>query len=345
MAASSASGSSDHGQATTVESLFARLEEYQAKNNESLIKTINQGQTEIMNRVETLLTQQADAQKHLTEKLHADLEHKLGKLEEKQNERIQSVAKRVELIEKQIRESTSTTTATSSSDLHGNKRGRANTDGDSVPAQPPAHHGPPQPAAKDGDKTDPLRIWVSGWPRPMVGEVMRQHTASILNKFPTFVKENVTIDARNTRKFCTIHFKKEEQVRTFLVGLRDQATDWVDPRSDNPINIRFRRDRSADDRETARVLGKFYCEVRGMLENRNEWTPDIKLGTTGPRGTLFIKKGDELWELFQAKRDDTSDIKITAKEGLAQWGFSEEDAKTIQLKALAAFEKEFGFRV
>ena len=83
--------------------------------------------------------------------------------------------------------------------------------------------------------------------------------------------------------------------------------------------------------------------MKSHYDEDDSWNADCRLGTTGPKGTLFLKKGSRLFELFKVKPSpgDKGKVQITLAEDLAKMGIGQSKAKSWVDSAIAkahAFE-------
>ena len=80
-----------------------------------------------------------------------------------------------------------------------------------------------------------------------------------------------------------------------------------------------------------RAMGALWTQVEASLSTAGLMQQDVKIATTGPKGTLFISNGKDVWELFMTKMhgppsDENCSIAVLA-DNCARWGISEAEAK------------------
>ena len=66
-----------------------------------------------------------------------------------------------------------------------------------------------------------------------------------------------------------------------------------------------------------KALRSLWNQVRDHLKGKGLWKDDFRLGTTGPRGCLFLAASDDATELFFV-RTDSSNNQVTIAPGYGE---------------------------
>ncbi len=77
---------------------------------------------------------------------------------------------------------------------------------------------------------------------------------------------------------------------------------------------RFKADRSLETRYAMKVMGSLLGNVKRNLTETDRWKDTFKLGTTGPRGTLFLSDGEDVTELYKVRPSNSKKKKTNKKQ-------------------------------
>jgi len=191
------------------------------------------------------------------------------------------------------------------------------------------------PTAAPG--VNPCRVWASGFPRKLLETQLKGHAEIAKTNMPEAMSRVVAIKAYNLSKSYSMEFPNSTAAADFVANMRTKACTWVDPKTNDTYQIKFRADRTFETRRTIRILGKLWSDVEAKLKENGKWDGKLTIGSTGPRGVLFLSDGMDVWELFTVKgRNGEEDVSIEVhKEQNAAWSISEEDAGKMVDSALA----------
>ena len=103
--------------------------------------------------------------------------------------------------------------------------------------------------------------------------------------------------------------------------------------------LRVRPERGADERTVRRAMGFMWDAVKAAISSAGHWDDwDMRLGTTGPKGSFFVRKGRRIFELFKvkAKEGNRRPLAVISSCGdLTSWGLPPATCSEIIDAALA----------
>jgi hypothetical protein len=173
---------------------------------------------------------------------------------------------------------------------------------DEPPVGPRAPRAPSDPPLKkNGQSANSCLVWAVGFPRPLLASTLRAHGEQVLSCMMVDVAGSVTIKAHNLNKNYSLLFPSAKAAAEFLDTADCLISDWTDPRDEQEHPIRFKADRSLETRYAMKVMGSLYGSVKKAITDAGEWKDSYKLGTTGPRGTLFLSDGEDVLILFKVR--------------------------------------------
>ena len=84
---------------------------------------------------------------------------------------------------------------------------------------------------------------------------------------------------------------------------------------------------------TTSALSVMYTPVKDLIIRKEKWTADMRMGTTGPKGSLFVSTETDITKLFMAKTwmaAGESHQEITFDpQGIRCFGITEEEANGV----------------
>jgi hypothetical protein len=182
---------------------------------------------------------------------------------------------------------------------------RTRFDDDPQPAPQPQRSTSAPPPRRDGNNGANLcQVWAVGFPRNLLASTLRQHATEILDSIDISVAEKVTVRAHNLNKCYSFIFPDAASASQFLETAECLLSEWADPKSSTIYTIKFKADRPIETRYVMKVMGSLYGNVKDALVASGNWKPTHRLGTTGPRGTLFLSDGEDVIELYKVRHSN-----------------------------------------
>jgi hypothetical protein len=148
---------------------------------------------------------------------------------------------------------------------------------------------------------DPCRVWISGFPRPLLGTSLRNHAQVLLAVVPLPLREKITVKAYNLDKQFSLLFPTAASASDFITAARALEGMWTDPKDQKEHKIYIKPDRSIETRHVNKVLGHLWKLTYDKVSSDGNWKDGFKMGSSGPRGTLFISHDEDVHELFKVK--------------------------------------------
>ncbi len=148
------------------------------------------------------------------------------------------------------------------------------------------------------------RIWIAGFPRELTVLQMRNFAEQALK--PLLGDElwkQLVLRTFGIKKTFSIDFKNHETAQWFLERTRECSIQYEHPGDSTRHSIRFRPDRTVDDRRIIAFLTELWKATREALSSHNTWKESAKLSTTGSGGVLYIADGEEIWKFFSVKKN------------------------------------------
>jgi len=178
------------------------------------------------------------------------------------------------------------------------------------------------------------RVWANGFGRELLAKQLRSFGEEILKKnVPTALAARVKIRAFNLSANLSIDFPDAASASDFLAKLRVEEIRWQDPRDGTRKEIRFRPDRTIGERMTTGALSVMYTPVKDLIMHKGKWTADMRMGTTGPKGSLFVITEADITKLFMVKTwmaaGETHQEITFDSQGIRSFGITEEEANGI----------------
>lgn len=167
------------------------------------------------------------------------------------------------------------------------------------------------PLAAEGRAADECRIWINGFPRKLLKEDFDEVANGLL-------AIHVAEDERNEVKKLTFNlaqnfsfvFPTKHKADAFMDKVYKDAGAWRDERDSQVYKLRARRDMPMAERELRRFMGELWQVVRKHLGTKLD---GFVLGSA--RGSLYAKKGRQLYEFVEIKIDYKADhMAITGKK-------------------------------
>jgi len=141
----------------------------------------------------------------------------------------------------------------------------------------------------------------------------------------------------------TVEFPTQSSAHDFLESARASPMSWKDPQSSLNVPLRARPDRSLSVRLVMRAMGALWSQVEEAITSSGRMRQDVKIATTGHKGTLFVTDGKDVWVLFSTKThgpasDENCQISFVA-ENCCHWGIAEAEATAMIDAARAKIAK------
>jgi len=185
--------------------------------------------------------------------------------------------------------------------------------------------------------------WVSGFPRKLLALQLEAHAKLLIMNAPTVIQPCIKVRAYNLSKSYSLVFPTTSACSDFIAKCRTLGLEWADARRGGSHELRIKPDRSLSARLTLRLMGSLWSSMSEILKNKHADRPQLRVGSNGPRGGLFVTDGEDLWECFQITlvgqpAQENYEIEPML-EALAGFGVSEEEAKGMIDKAIAVIGK------
>ena len=114
------------------------------------------------------------------------------------------------------------------------------------------------------DESDPRRVWLLGFPRPLFAGMMKafmnETVVAICGEGAAALSE---FHAGNTKKHCCMAMHSNLDVNNFA-ELRGQANNWVDPRDQSVHKITTRHGRSKAGRDLGQHTSVLWKSVKDL---------------------------------------------------------------------------------
>jgi len=196
----------------------------------------------------------------------------------------------------------------------------------------------------DQEVTNPKKIWVKGFGRKMMGEVLREqghkYVAAVNDTLvlgePKFVAR---VYGLNGDMSTGLLFETAEEATAFFLASRDVKLPFDDSKGGEVV-LRAVRDSTFSQRLRGQVYWNLREEATRVLSQKvqwNQWKDAMEIASAGPRGAVVLSNGVECWEIFKvdvAKRATTGFVK-PCYEALSEWGASKEEADEIVRVAMS----------
>ncbi|CAK0827021.1 unnamed protein product [Prorocentrum cordatum] len=156
---------------------------------------------------------------------------------------------------------------------------------------------------------DNRKIWIAGFPRPLLAKVMSAHATQLIQKH---VPNGITAmpKSHNFQTAYSIIFDSNEAAKDFLMRARTLGVRWRDPRTNIDCELKIRMDAPPAIRKVNRILGVLLSKVVETAKAYNKWSPSFTLGSQGFRGTLWLISNDDTENLFQVKGVESMQVDV-----------------------------------
>jgi len=200
---------------------------------------------------------------------------------------------------------------------------------------------PPCPVSavgrRDKDAYHAARLWIKGFPRKLLSPHLKAHGVALLEYLPAAVQAGTKINANNMDTKHSIDFTSPGEATDAFRLLRTKDLVWVDRRSEPTKHrpLRISPDRSINARLIVRTLAGLFVQCQSHMRENNISLDGKRLGTTGPRGDLFIANGEDVIELFHVSKTEGADPEIVPNlEGLGEIGVTKTLADAMVVKSI-----------
>ena len=190
-------------------------------------------------------------------------------------------------------------------------------------------------AANDINAYNENMVWIKGFPHDMMSETMKQHAATLLDKFAPFCKDKAKFRGINFKRQYSIEFESKVQATSFRERATSEEIHWLNPRNQQIVTLRCQTDKSITSRVANSVPFHVYSLVKKHLQDSGAFKDEYKLGNTGtPRKFFIIDEHGEGYVLFTIQVVDpkTATIEIDY-DGCTKFGISKEIAELIAKEA------------
>jgi len=201
----------------------------------------------------------------------------------------------------------------------------------------PLETGSPVRGPADGTSFKPERLWISGFPRKLLVNQLKKVGEQVVERIPHHLSLQTSQRFKNMDKRFAIDFADGASASQALRILRDgESMTWTDPRTQQPCPLYVKPDRSVNDRLVVKTLTSLYRQIKDHLFEQRLLAPGTRLGTTGPRGVLYLGSDEDVAELFAVKVGAGADIRIEPiEEELAKLQVSKAASDAMITKAIA----------
>ena len=176
-----------------------------------------------------------------------------------------------------------------------------------------------------GDETDPLRLWVSGYPRAVLDTTRRQTWTQLQSAVPAHLLVGTEAKFAKTSQSFSVHFTTQELANEFKKWFIGQDLKWVDARDSKPHALRIRADLPDDVRHRQRYMSKLWGPVVQHLHSINKFDPALKIGANGFRNEFFIRTETDHFVLVKGEVDSLGRLQLKPyDEDLRYWGITTE---------------------
>ena len=161
------------------------------------------------------------------------------------------------------------------------------------------------------------KLWIYGFPRKLLKPHLEVHYNATRSLLPQAAADHAKMSCGNMVNRYAIILPSAALCHDAVNTLRAANISWKDPRDNKVHEIRAGPDRTFHERLTVKALSSLWTQVRDHLKEKGLWKDDFKLGTTGPRGCLFLANSDDAAELFFVRTDSSSN-QITISPGYGE---------------------------
>lgn len=157
------------------------------------------------------------------------------------------------------------------------------------------------PARRYGSADDEVRMWLVGFPSPLLKQVLERHAKeAIASMLPLYDAARVTVKARNVSRALPIIFKSSQDAQLAIDKIAEHPEKIVQVQHGKEIfKLRLRPDRTVEQRRKLAVTGRLWNEAQTVLTQAKQFVQGSSTGTTGKKGELFFARTeDEIFILF-----------------------------------------------
>ena len=159
--------------------------------------------------------------------------------------------------------------------------------------------------------TNKCKIWATGFTRKFLKATLEKHWEHILKKNDHAALQAGKFFAYNFAKGYCIDFPTHDIALEAVELLRKLEPKFFDPRKNEERTIRFRFDRSIEERHQGRIMGEIWKKTQAHLEATNQLKEGIRFGTSGKPASFFVIVHDDPWELITLGRAMNNDATLS----------------------------------
>lgn len=133
-----------------------------------------------------------------------------------------------------------------------------------------------------------------------------------------------------------IDFGDSVVAHSVVVAMGRTPPEWTDPRTATVHSLRVRHDRIVEQRRVVGVLSALWRSVTEAMKTNAQYTPAMKVGTTGPRGCLWAGLPADPDPLFRVSQAGDGVRVQLCRSGLARFSIDEATAQVWVDAAIAS---------